>query len=121
VFTFFHYPQVLGIIFFAVAAKDTLADPLAELPAAGRIALALGGSLPLLATVLGRYRVVRHLAWERLAGIAAIWIAAAAMRDVDAVWSLLAVALILVATITSELMRLREARATIRADGPPTP
>jgi hypothetical protein len=40
---------------------------------------------------------------------------------VDAVWSLLAVAVILAGTISAEILRLREARAMIRADGPPTP
>jgi low temperature requirement protein LtrA len=119
VFTFFHYPQVLGIIFFAVAAKETLAAPLEPLPASGRAALALGGSLPLLATVLGRYRVVRHIAWERVAGIATIVVVAASFREVDAVWSLLAIVAILVTTVTAEMFRLREARMQIRADGPP--
>jgi hypothetical protein len=78
----------------------------------------LGGSLPLLATVLGRFRIVRHIAWERVAGIAATVTVGTTFRDVDALWALLAVVAILVATITAEMVRLRDARTRIRADGP---
>ena len=39
VFTFFHYPIVLGIIFYAVAAKKTLEHPLDPLAKSGRWAL----------------------------------------------------------------------------------
>jgi low temperature requirement protein LtrA len=120
VFTFFHFPQVLGIIFFAVGAKETLAAPLEPLPASGRAALALGGSLPLLATVLGRYRVVRHIAWERVTGIAAVALAGVVLRHLDAVWLLLVIVVILVTTIVVEIRRLRDARTRIRSDGPPT-
>ena len=42
VFTYFHYPIVLGIIFYAVAAKKTLEHPLDPLSEAGRWALGLG-------------------------------------------------------------------------------
>ncbi len=42
VFTYFHYPVVLGIIFYAVAAKKTLEHPLDPLSEAGRWALGLG-------------------------------------------------------------------------------
>jgi low temperature requirement protein LtrA len=119
VFTFFHYPQVLGIIFFAVGAKETLAAPLEPLPTSGRAALVLGGSLPLLATVLGRYRVTRHVAWERVAGIAASGLVGLVFRDLDAVWLLFAIVAILAATIGAEMIRLREARRQIRSDGPP--
>jgi low temperature requirement protein LtrA len=119
VFTFFHYPQVLGIIFFAVGAKETLAAPLEPLSTSGRAALVLGGSLPLLATVLGRYRVTRHVAWERVAGIAASALVGLVFRDLDAVWLLLAIVAILAATIGAEMIRLREARRQIRSDGPP--
>jgi low temperature requirement protein LtrA len=118
-FTFFHYFQVLGIIFFAVALKKTLEHPLDPLSGAGRAALALGGSLPLLATVLGRFRVTGHVARERVTGIAAIVVVALALTRVDAMVVLLLVDALLVATIVAETFRLREARRVIRADGPP--
>jgi low temperature requirement protein LtrA len=119
VFTFFHYPQVLGIIFFAVGAKDALAAPLEHLPPAGRWALVLGFSLPLLATTLGRYRVTRHIARERVGGMTAIVLAGLVLGSVDAVWLLLVFVAVLVATIGAETRRLAEARRRIRAGGPP--
>jgi len=118
VFTFFHFPQVLGIIFFAVGAKDTLADPLEHLSHSGRAALVLGFSLPLLATTLGRYRVVHHIAWERVAGMAGAVLTGFALGSVDAVWLLLVFVAVLVATIVAETLRLGEARRRIRADEP---
>jgi len=66
VFTYFHYPIVLGIILYAVAAKKTLEHPHDPLSAAGRWALGLGLALFLLAFALMRYRVVRRIAWERI-------------------------------------------------------
>jgi hypothetical protein len=64
--------------------------------------------------------VVRHIAWERVSGIVAAVIVGVALTKVDAAWSLLAVVVILVGTIAAEMLRLREARTRIRADGPPT-
>jgi low temperature requirement protein LtrA len=120
VFTFFHFFQVQGIIFFAVAAKRMLAAPLDPLTGAGRAALILGASLPLLAPVLGRYRVVRRIAWERLAGMALVTVAGTALYRLDAAWLFLVVVASLAATIVAEMVRLRDARRQIRADGPPT-
>ncbi|HET8968939.1 MAG TPA: low temperature requirement protein A, partial [Gaiellaceae bacterium] len=67
VFTFFHYPIVLGIIFYAVAAKKTLEHPLDPLSEAGRWALGLGVAIYLCGFALMRFRVIRRIAWERLA------------------------------------------------------
>jgi low temperature requirement protein LtrA len=120
VFTFFHFFQVLGIIFFAVAAKKMLASPLEPLSGAGRAALILGGSLPLLAPVLGRYRIVRRIGWERVGGIVLVVAAGLILYRLDGVWLLLTVDALLAGTIATEMTRLREARRQIRADGPPT-
>ncbi len=118
VFTFFHFPQVLGIIFFAVGAKDTLAAPLEHLSRSGRASLALGFSLPLLATTLGRFRVTHHVAWERVGGMAGAVLAGLFLGGVDAAWALLVFVAVFVATILAETLRLREARRRIRADEP---
>ena len=118
VFTFFHFPQVLGIIFFAVGAKDTLAAPLEHLSRPGRAALALGFSLPLLGTTLARFRITHHIAWERVAGMAGAVLAGLFLGGIDAVWVLLVFVAVLVATIAAEMLRLREARRRIRADEP---
>ncbi len=67
-FTFFHFPLVLGIIFFAVAAENTLAHPHDPISLAARFALGGGIALYLSSFVLARIRVARRIAWERIAG-----------------------------------------------------
>jgi len=114
VFTFFHYPVVLGIIFYAVAAKKTLEHPLDPLSEAGRWALGLGVAVFLCGFALMRFRVVRRIAWERL-GAAALAVALAVTMDgPDAIVTLGAVIAVLVLSVVLESVRLRELRTTLR-------
>jgi len=115
VYTFFHYPIVLGIILYAVAAKKTLADPAEPLSESGRWALGLGIAVFLLGFVLARYRAVRRIAWERVAAGAAALVVAVALDGTDAVVTLSVVIAILVASIAIETVRLREIRADVKA------
>ena len=115
VFTFFHYPIVLGIIFYAVAAKKTLADPGKPLSETGRWALGLGIAFFLLGFVLARFRVIRRVAWERLAAGAASVIVAVALDGTDAIVTLAIVIAILVVSVAVETIRLREIRAEIKS------
>ena len=114
VFTFFHYPIVLGIIFYAVAAKKTLEEPRDPLSAAGRWALGLGVAVFLLGFVLMRYRVLRRIAWERLAAGAAAVVAAVLLDGTDAIVTLAVVIAILAASVAVETLRLREFRGELR-------
>jgi low temperature requirement protein LtrA len=115
VFTFFHYPMVLGIILYAVAAKKTLADPSKPLSEAGRWALGLGVAFFLVGFVLARFRVIRRVAWERIgAGIAAL-LAAVLLDGPDALVTLTIVIAILVVSVGIETVRLREIRAVVKA------
>ena len=68
------------------SARRNAGSPLEPLPASGRAALVLGGSLPLLATILGRYRVTRHVAWERVGGNRRVVVVGPMFRDLDAAW-----------------------------------
>ncbi|HEY5873509.1 MAG TPA: low temperature requirement protein A [Gaiellaceae bacterium] len=114
VFTYFHYPVVLGIIFYAVAAKKTLEHPLDPLSEAGRWALGLGIAVFLCGFALMRFRVVRRIAWERL-GAAALAVALAVIMDgPDAIVTLGAVIAVLVLSVALESVRLRELRTTLR-------
>jgi low temperature requirement protein LtrA len=115
VFTFFHYPVVLGIILYAVAAKKTLEHPLDPLSKAGRWALGLGIALFLVGFALMRFRVVRRVAWERLAAAAAVLVIAVLLDGADAIVTLGVVIVILLFSIALETVRLRELRATLRA------
>ncbi len=94
-FTFGHSPIVGGIIGFAVVAKHMVPHPTDDLPTADRalfaasIALIVGGHLGL------QWRVVRHLAPERIAAIAAVAALCAAATTLDGVTVVAAVAVIL--------------------------
>jgi low temperature requirement protein LtrA len=115
VFTYFHYPMVLGIIFYAVAAKKTLEHPLEPLSEPGRWALGLGIAFFLSGFVLARYRVYQRIAWERVAAGATAVVAAVLLDGTDAIVTLAVVLAILVAAIAVETARLREIRALVRA------
>jgi len=115
VFTYFHYPLVLGVILYAVAAKKTLEHPRDPLSNAGRWALGLGIALFLVGFALMRFRVIRRVAWERLAAAAAILVIAVLLDGADAIVTLGVVIVILVFSIALETVRLREVRATLRA------
>jgi low temperature requirement protein LtrA len=114
VFTFFHYPVVLGIILYAVAAKKTLEHPLDPLSTAGRWALGLGVAIFLCGFVLMRFRVIRRIAWERLAAAAVALVLAVGLDGVDAVVTLGVVIAVLVLSVAIETARLRAVRAEIR-------
>jgi low temperature requirement protein LtrA len=115
VFTFFHYPVVLGIILYAVAAKKTLEHPLDPLSDSGRWALGLGVAIYLAGFALMRYRVIRRIAWERLAaGIVAV-VVAVVLESADAIVTLGVVVALLVLSVAVETARLRVFREEIRA------
>ena len=116
VFTYFHYPVVLGIIFYAVAAKKTLEHPVDPLSDAGRWALGLGVAIFLCSFALMRYRVIRRVAWERLTAAGVALVVAVALDRVDAIVTLGVVILVLVLSIVVETARLHDLRATARAE-----
>jgi low temperature requirement protein LtrA len=115
VFSIFHYPIVLGIILFAVAAKKTLEHPSDPLSTAGRAALGIGAAVFLLGFVLGRYRMLRRVAWERLAGGAAAAAAVLLLDGLDAMWLLAVVTGVLATATAVESARLHDFRARLRA------
>jgi low temperature requirement protein LtrA len=115
VFTFFHYPVVLGIIFYAVAAKKTLEKPLDPLSEAGRWALGLGIAIFLSGFVLMRFRVLRRVAWERVAAALVAIVLAVALDRTDSIVTLGLVIGVLVLSIVVETARLHDFRALLRS------
>jgi low temperature requirement protein LtrA len=115
VFTYFHYPVVLGIILYAVAAKKTLEHPLDPLSDAGRWALGLGIAVFLVGFALMRFRVVRRIAWERLGAAALALLLAVVLDGTDAVVTLGVVIAVLVLSVAVEAARLREIRTRLRS------
>ena len=114
VFTFFHYPIVLGIILYAVAAKKTLQHPLEPLSDSGRWALGLGIAVFFLGFALMRFRVVRRVAWERLGAAALALALAVALDGPDAIVTFAVVIAVVLASVTVESARLHDLRASLR-------
>ena len=115
IFTYLHYPLVLGIILYAVAAKKTLEHPLDPLSKPGRWSLGLGIALYLCGFALMRFRVVHRIAWERLAGAALALVVAVLLEGADAIVTLGLVIAILAVSVALETARLRSLRAELRA------
>lgn len=65
-YTVLHYPLVVGIVFFAVAAEAVVLHPNDPLPVVERFALAIGIALVMLSIVAAIYRAVRRVPVERL-------------------------------------------------------
>ena len=116
-FTFLHYPIVLGVILYAVAAKKTLEHPLDPLSTAGRWALGLGFAFVFLAFALMRFRAVQRIAWERLGGALLALGVAVAFERPAAIVTLAVVVAILGSAVALEARRLRDFRAAAVASG----
>jgi len=114
VFTYFHYPIVLGIIFYAVAAKKTLEHPLDPLSEPGRWALGLGVAFFFVGFALMRFRVVRRVAWERLGAAALALVLAVSLARPDAIVTLGVVVAVMVVSVGVETLRLHDLRASLR-------
>ena len=116
-FTFFHYPVVLGIILYAVAAKKTLEhplDPLSDARALG--ARARRRHLPPRFRAHALPRSSGSVAWERLAAAAdRARGRASRSTETDAIVTLGVVIGVVVLSAAIETVRLREVRAAIRA------
>ncbi len=113
IYSFFHFMFVLGVIFFAVGAKKTLEHPDEPLSAAGRWALGIGASVYLLGSVVGRFRAIRRIAWERALGAAAALAAVAVLDGLDAVLLLFVVICVIGTVVVVESARLREFRRSL--------
>jgi low temperature requirement protein LtrA len=109
VFTIFHYPIVLGIVYFAVAAKKVIAHPEDPLSRPGRAALGLGVALFLAGFLLARWRIVHTVGWWRAGAAVAVLVAVVVLRSIPAVALLATVSAIVVIAVVIE--RLRYLRA----------
>ena len=113
VFSYFHYPAILGIILYAVAAEAAVAHPEDPLSTPARAALGLGVALFLLSAILGRWRVLRRLNWERTIGAIVVLAVALAASGIEAMWLVALVVAILIGVVTVEALRLKEFRASL--------
>jgi low temperature requirement protein LtrA len=114
-FTFVHFPIVAGIVLFAVAAKKAVAHGDEPLSGAGRFALGAGLAIFLVGFALGRYRVVRTIAWERLGAAAGAVLLSWLAPDLAAAGVIAGAALIVATALAVEAVRLRDMRTRVRS------
>lgn len=114
VFTFGHFPFVMGIVLYALVAKHAVPAPGDPLGLADRVVLVVSVALFVAAMVALRYRIVRGFAVERplTAGVVALWCLVAAPHL--AAWITVAgvsVALLVMHLVTLRLVSRRVGRA----------
>jgi low temperature requirement protein LtrA len=115
VYTYLHLPMVAGIVLFAFAMKETLADVGDELDTIPALGLCAGPALYLFAYVALRLRVARTLGGGRLVAAAACALLLPIALVVPALVALTLVAAVWVALHAYEIIWWREARAQTRA------
>ena len=117
-FTILHYPIVLGIILYAVAAKTAVGHPREPLGETGLIALTVGVAAFLLGSVAVRWRGIHVVAGERLIAAIAIPVGLVVVRGLPSVALMAAAVAAIASALVIEGARLRSFRAMIRADPP---
>jgi low temperature requirement protein LtrA len=104
-YSILHYPLVVGIVFYAVAAEDVVSHPSDPLSPQSRFAMATGAALVMLSIVASAFRAVRRVPQERLVAAVSL-IALAAFGDpLEATWFAALVAAILVIALSFEHRR----------------
>jgi low temperature requirement protein LtrA len=103
-YSYVHLVIVAGIIIFAVGMKVTIHDVGAPLSDPPRLALCGGIALYLLGNVAFRLRLVRTLAYAKLAGAAGLLAVFALGGGLSALWVTALAALVLVALCALETL-----------------
>jgi low temperature requirement protein LtrA len=115
-YSYLHFPMIAGIVLLAVGLKKTelaVDEPLKTIPA---LALCGGVALYLLGHIAFRLRNVRTLNKHRSVATLVVLALIPMALEVDAIWAVASVTIVLIVLITYEAIRFREARARVRAD-----
>jgi low temperature requirement protein LtrA len=109
-----HYPLVAGVILFAIGTEELLAHPGAALDTATRWAF-VGGIIVFLASESVMARLfTHHTAWERLIAIGVLGVAGLALGELSAAALGVLACAILVAMLSIETVRHRDALRQLR-------
>ncbi len=109
-----HYPLVAGVILFAIGTEELLAHPEAALDTATRWAF-VGGLIVFLTSEFAMTRLfTHHTAWERLITIGALGIVGVTLGGVSAAVLGAVACVILVAMLSVETLRHRDALRQLR-------
>jgi low temperature requirement protein LtrA len=117
-YSYIHLLLIAGIVLLALGIKKTLANvdaPLGDIPA---FALCGGAALYLIGHVLFRWRNIHSINSQRLVTAVICLALIPLATSADAVWALVALAVVLICLITYEAVRFSEARRRVRAGGP---
>ena len=117
-YSILHYPLVVGIIFYAVAAEEIVAHPDEPLEQFGRFAFSLGVSMALLAIAAAVFRVTRRVPTIRIGTAVAIMAVGAVAGSWDAVAFAAVVAVIVVASLTWTQLRPWQYEDVERSEAP---
>ncbi len=104
-YSILHYPLVVGIVFYAVAAEEIVAHPADPLEQFGRFAFSLGVSMALLAIAAAVYRVTGRVPTIRIGTAVVIMAIGAVAGSWDAVVFAAAVAAVVMASLTWTQLR----------------
>jgi len=113
-YTYLHLPMVAGVVVFAFAMKETLADVGGVLDTVPAVCLAGGSALYLFAYVAVRWRVTRTARGGRLVAAVACVLLIPLTMTVPALAALAALTVVWIALHAYELIWWREARAEVR-------
>jgi low temperature requirement protein LtrA len=117
-YSYIHLLLIAGIVLLALGIKKTVGhvdEPLKTVPA---VALCGGAALYLVGHVLFRWRNIHTINVQRLLTAVICLALIPLATSADAVWALVAVALVLIGLIAYEALRFRESRGRIRSGGP---
>jgi low temperature requirement protein LtrA len=116
-YSYLHLPMIAGVVFLALGLKKVLGHVDEPLKVAMSAALLGGVALYLLAHVGFRLRNTGTWSVQRVLLALLCLAAIVPATEVDALWTLAALAVLLAALVTYEAVRFREARARVRAGG----
>ena len=115
-YSYMHFVMVAGIVLTALGLKKTIGDVDHALKTETAFALLGGVAIYLLGLVLFRYRHVKTINWQRLAIALLLFASLPLATEVDAVYLVCAVAIVLWAMIGFETRNYGEGRTRIRAE-----
>ncbi|MEL6892460.1 MAG: low temperature requirement protein A [Actinomycetota bacterium] len=118
-YTFFHLPVVAGVIAAAAGLEEITLHPDEPLPLAFRTMLFGGLALFLGGVGIAAFRTFGAIARERLLAIAAMALLLFVATDVNGVWLIVGINLILLVTLTVEHVRIERPGPGVTADAEP--
>jgi low temperature requirement protein LtrA len=112
-YSILHYPLIVGIVFFAVAAEEVVTHPDKPLSTTIGVAMALGVSLVLVSIVASVIRSIPRIFWLRLTTGVGLMLVLWLATGVSAVATAIIVAVVLVTELTWEHFHHWRVAATV--------